>query len=234
MTDTKIEIQTSKHVENNVSTGILDKLYSYFTHIFYGNSWDIARNRGRDISNGYKKTNGNANCGGSNYELWDWMQDNQVSGGVDLLVIDGDRWSNDSPGCGGGSSAYVSVNDGSIANVADPSTGNSYLIGDGTEGKGEREISTALMEVGHCWNVAHDDGISILDLDSPARDCVSPMIGNYASRKDGSLNNCDYEIKYNDYSIERRFCAYTDCAAQNIPNSDGIKHYSHSELAGGV
>lgn len=233
MTDTAINIQTSKYVEDNVSTDILGKLDKYFSYIFFGSNWDITRYRGRDITDGYTATNRNAKCGGSGYELWDWMQDHQISNGVDLLVIDGDRWAYDSAGCGGGSSASVSVDDDSIANVADPGTGNSYLIGDGTEQKGEKEISTALMEAGHCWGCDHEDGISHADNEND-RDCVSPMMGNYASSKAGSWNNCGDQVRYNGWSNERRYCAYTDCAAKDIPNSDGVRHYSQSHLASTV
>lgn len=229
MTDTKISVQTSAYVEDNVSGDILSKLDTYLSYIFYGSDWDITRYYGRDITDAYTGTNRDAACGESGYQLWDWMQDNQISSGVDLLVIYGPRWANDSPGCGGGSSAYVSVDDDSIANVADPGTGNSYLIGDGTEEKGEKEISTALMEAGHCWGCEHDDGISHADNDDD-RDCVSPMMGNYADDKAGSYNNCGDQIRHYGWSNQRRYCAYTDCAAQSIPSSDGVRHYSRSFL----
>lgn len=230
MTDTKIDVQTSQVVEDNVSDDVLSTVEAYMNHVFYGSDWDVTVTRGRYMEGAWEDTDGDAGCGGDAYQLWDWMQDNQVSSGVDLLLIWGPRWNNESPGCGGASSAYVSIDDGSIGNVADPNTGNNFLIGDGSEEKGEKEISTALMEAGHCWGVGHDDGWSTADPDTNT-DYVTPMMGNYASRKAGSRNNCDDQIRYSGYSTERRFEAYTDCAAQNLPSADQVKHYSTDTLA---
>lgn len=230
MTQTNISVQTSAYVEANVSSDLLIQMEDYISHFYYGSDWDTTQYRGRDITDAYTATDRDADCGESGYQLWDWMQDNQVTDGVDLLVIWGPRWANDYPGCGGGSSAYVSINDDSIANVADPWTNNYYLIGDGFEEKGEREISTALMEVGHCWGCDHEDGISHADNDDD-RDCVTPMLGNYADDKAGSTNNCGDQIRHNGWANQRRYSAYTDCAANEIPSSSGVRHYSSSHLA---
>lgn len=85
------------------------------------------------------------------------------------------------------------------------------------------------MEVGHCWGCDHEDGISHADNDDD-RDCVSPMLGNYADDKAGSYNNCGDQIRHNGWSNERRYEAYTDCAASAIPSSSGVIHYSSSFL----
>jgi len=161
------------------------------------------------------------------------MQENQVSDGVDLLFIAHSEWENVSPGCGGGSSAYVAVDDDSIVNVADPNTGNNYLIGDGSESKGEKEISTMLMEVAHCYGADHDDGFSVNDEDDN-RDIVTPMLGNYASDDlsnaddAGNTNNCETSIDYKGHDTERRAEGYSDCASKDIP--DGVKDYSKSSI----